>query len=305
MKKIVILKHGGGELANQLWNYVSIYSYGLEMDVSVQNPSFFEYHSFFNFLKNESFTTRFLSLFFKQPRRRSHPINRFFRSLYALRTRFIAAVCPSCVVSSQNASNEVFYLSSANPLAENVNCEVLYFSGWLFRNPKGLEKYRTKLITAFAPNQTIQNQAEEIVESLRKIKNTVLGIHIRQADYKVFKDGQYIVSPARMREIVEEYIQQKRFGTKDIALLVTSDGPINESVFIGLHTYISRENAVVDLFLLSKCDALIGSNSSFGAFASWYGNIPHIVATNEAMDWNYYSDQEKFFENIYATLAPH
>ena len=64
MKKIVILKHGGGELANQLWNYLSIYAFGLEAKVLVKNPSFFEYHSFFKFLPNESLTTRLFSLFF-------------------------------------------------------------------------------------------------------------------------------------------------------------------------------------------------------------------------------------------------
>ena len=41
MRKIIILKHGGGELANQLWNYLSVYAFGLERGISVLNPSFF------------------------------------------------------------------------------------------------------------------------------------------------------------------------------------------------------------------------------------------------------------------------
>jgi hypothetical protein len=301
MKRFVILKSSGGELANQLWNYVSIYAYGLETGARIQNPSFFEYHAFFNFLPNESLATKCLTLFFTKVRRRAHPINRFWRKGYALWSKTVVHFHPAIVVSSENTSNKVFYLP---PTTEIVlpHSPTLYFSGWLFRNPTGLEKYRDKLIAAFSPKAAVQQKVKDIISRLKQKKKVLIGVHIRQGDYKVFKDGRYLISAKRMREVLDEYIATQDLHPNDIALLITSDGAIDLSIFAGFETYHSQENAVTDLFLLSCTDTIIGSNSSFGNFAAWYGNVPHIVATKEQVDWEYYQGKSAYFPNKYATL---
>ena len=90
MKKIVILKHGGGELANQLWNYVSIYAYSLECGAKITNASFFEYHYYFKFINKEGITTKFFSCWFKSAvSRRSSLRNRFWRNTYIIYTGII------------------------------------------------------------------------------------------------------------------------------------------------------------------------------------------------------------------------
>jgi len=85
--------------------------------------------------------------------------------------------------------------------------------------------------------------------------------------------------------------------------VITSDGPINADEFPGLNVTVSKNNAVTDLFLLASTDVIIGSNSTFGAFASYYGNIPFIVMQKEKIDWEYYKNKDKFFENKYCTVA--
>ena len=50
-------------------------------------------------------------------------------------------------------------------------------------------------------------------------------------------------------------------------------------------------------------DVIIGSDSSFGAFAAYYGNIPHIVFNKKSMDWAYYRNNQKYFQNKYCTLV--
>lgn len=304
MKKIVILKHGGGELANQLWNYLSIYAFGLETKVPVKNPSFFEYHSFFNFLPQESLATRLFSHFFQTPRRRSHIINRWGRAKYAFKSKFISMLNSRCIFSSENTQNKVTYLPPTSPLVDrSTNCDTLYLCGWLFRNPTGIEKFRNELHTTFTPNPKIIKRLDTIMTPLHTGYEKIVGIHIRQADYKEFKDGKFLVSQDRVRTIINEYIHKQSLDINKTLFLITSDGPINKSLYENLNIYVSKENAVVDLFLLSKTDAILGSDSSFGSFASWYGNIPHIIFKNEAMDWQYYSEKTKFFENKYTSLA--
>ena len=302
MKKIVIQKSGGGELANQLWNYASIYAYGLETGAVVCNPAFFEYHSFFNFLPKESLPTRFVARFFRTARRRAHVINRFWRFCVAISNNLILSLHVSCTLSSQNASNTPVYLPPTGPLQKS-SCETLYFSGWLFRNPEGLKKYRSELVRVFAPRKEIGTKVDDIVSPLRKNTSTLLGLHIRQGDYKVFKGGRYLISAQRMRELVEEYGAQHQLIPDNMQLLITSDGPVDMGAFAGFKVYRSQEDAVTDLFLLSRCDAVIGSDSSFGNFAAWYGDTPHIVATKEPIDWEYYRGKQDYFENKYCTLV--
>ena len=45
-KKIIILWHNGGRLANQLWLYISVYAYALEKKYDLENHTFFEYSEY-------------------------------------------------------------------------------------------------------------------------------------------------------------------------------------------------------------------------------------------------------------------
>ncbi len=304
MKKIIILKHGGGELANQLWNYASIYAYGLESGRKVENPSFFEYHHSFNFLKHENGLTRFFSSPFSQSSgRRGNRKNVFWRTVYLSYVRIIEILFKNSIISSENERSQVTYLPPTSMLPVLTQIERGYYLGWLFRNPVGLKKFRREIISAFAPNGKIENRVSEIIMPLRQKYEKIIGIHIRQADYKIFKGGAYFVSQTRAMEIISEYVRKNSIDSKRILFLVTSDGPIDVNVFCDLNVYISKENAITDLFLLSATDLIIGSDSSFGAFAGWYGNIPHLVMENGPIDWTYYADKKEYFENKYSRMV--
>src|SRR3989338_7350113 len=147
MKKIIILKHSRGELANQLWNYAAIYAYGLEVRALVTNLSFFEYHSYFKFINKEGITTKFFSFWFKNSTgRRSSFRNRFWRKVYLAYAGIIKYLVLKNIISSENENNQITYLPPTSPLHPLENKEKLYFIGWLFRNPVGLKKFRTELI---------------------------------------------------------------------------------------------------------------------------------------------------------------
>lgn len=305
MKKLIILKHGGGELVNQLWNYVAIYAYGLHAKVKVENPSFFEYHNFFNFLEQESLQTRIISFFFKKLRRRAHPINHFFRTLYLVLAKIKLTLNKTCTLSSENTESQTHPLPPTKEIGTNAKCEKLYFIGWLFRNPEGLKKYRSELVEAFSPIPKIRSKVEKTISDFRKKYEVLIGVHVRQADYKVFKGGTYFVEQKRIRQIIDEYIDKNNINKNTTLFIFTSDGPIEKGLFSGLNIHISKEDAVTDLFMLSETDTILGSDSSFGAFASWYGNIPHIIFKKGPIDWSYYEDKKGFFENKYLVLAPY
>src|SRR5689334_3374904 len=55
MKLIFIQSHNDGRLANQLWNFVSIYAYCIDKKNILINPTFDRYANYFEEFRNNSF----------------------------------------------------------------------------------------------------------------------------------------------------------------------------------------------------------------------------------------------------------
>ncbi|MFA6601798.1 MAG: hypothetical protein WCT02_02970 [Candidatus Paceibacterota bacterium] len=308
MQKIIIFKHGGGELANQLWNYISVYAWSLEEKALLSNPSFYEYHSQFTLLHKEAWPVKILARFFGDYRGRKQNFwKKTWRNMYSIYTKLTEIFKGAAIISSENSTNQVTYLPPTSNRSElkssTLNSSKVYMSGWLFRNPVGLEKYRKEILENFAPKAVIVNRIDSLAADLRKKYSKVIGIHIRQWDYKTWKGGKYWIEQKRIREIINQYAKLNNLSLASTVFLIMSDGSIETECFKGLNIHISKENAVTDLFLLSKTDVVIGSDSSFGHLASWLGNIPHIVLKNEDIDWEYYKDKKKYFQNKYCTMV--
>jgi hypothetical protein len=223
--------------------------------------------------------------------------------LYAVYTKVFILTHKNCVISSENKESRVLNLPPTEELPLHyTSCEKLYFSGWLFRNHKGIAKFETELREIFTPHKAILERVHSIVSPLREKYTKIIGVHIRQSDYKDFKGGIFIIPQSRIRTILDEYIKNWSLDIEKTVFLIASDGPIDTEKFSNLNISISKENSVTDLFLLSKTDSILGSDSSFGAFSSWYGNIPHILFKNEAIEWDYYKDKSEFFTNKHSVL---
>lgn len=308
-KKVVILHADGNELANQLWNYASIYSYTIDKGCKLANPSFFEYGEYFTMPAPSIFFKMFFFLPFKNYTKRKTAFRRrVWRKIYSWYTKIIIKIFYDQVISCTNPENKPFYLPptkpSAGKLLEAENSgRMIYFNGWLFRNPVGLNKYRKDIQKYFRPKDAIMSNVSSQIQGLRSKFKNIVGVHIRQGDYVNWRNGAYFIPQARVREILDEYLEKSNHRSAETCFIITSDGPIYDHLFAGLNISISSGNAVYDLFLLSSTDAILGSNSTFGSFASYYGNIPHIVLTKESIDWDYYGDKKTYFENRYSTFV--
>ncbi len=305
-KKVIILQHGGGELANQLWNFASVYAYCLEKGCECRNYSFFEYGGFFNIpVGNALIDFLFFSPFRSYTKRRSGLRVRIWRFLYfVLYVAFVKIFFKKRIVSSKNTAKKVYYLPPSNtPKELEGQTNIIYMEGWLFRNPEGIKKYRKEILGYFVPNSKISESIHQTVNSLRRRFANLVGVHIRQGDYEVHKSGEYLIPQERIREILDEYLKIFNKESNNTCFIITTDGEIQKDIFNGLNVVVNNKSAVEDMFTLSCCDAVLGSDSSFGNFAAYYGDIPHIVFKKEPMDWGYYSAKNTYFENKYCTLV--
>lgn len=308
-KKVIIFQHGSGELANQLWNFVSIYAYCLEKGYKCRNYSFFEFGKFFNIPVGNLLIDFFFFWPFRSYTKRRNSLRvRIWRFLYKiLYAVHIERFFKNYIISSKNIEKKAYYLppSASTPELERLEQkrQTLYMTGWLFRNPLGIKKYREQIVKYFAPNSNISGSIRKTINSLGERFTHLVGVHIRQSDYKVYKSGEYLIPQERIREILDEYLRINNKIVVDTCFVIATDGEIQKEIFDGLNIIINNKSAVEDMFTLSRCDVILGSDSSFGNFAAYYGNTPHIVFKNEPMDWNYYSDKRAYFENKYCTLV--
>ena len=266
MKKLVIVKPGCREFGNELLNHMSIYAYGLEAGAQVVNRSAYGHSG-------------------------------LQRGLHALYARYIGYRYGACALRAWRAP---IFLPPTKPLPIANSCDTIYFFGWVFRNPLGLQKYRKQLLKTFTP-EPLQEKIKQIIAPWKG--RLLIGIHVRKEDFKGFREGEFLVSLERVQEIVNEYVQEKNISPKNVLLVITSDLEVPAGAFDGFSTYMSYGNTQMNLFLLSKCSVVLGTNTTFSNLAAWFGNIPHIVTTNEPIDWTYYRTHEEYFENKYVTFA--
>jgi hypothetical protein len=308
MKKAVILRATGGELANQLWNCASIYAYARERGAELENPAFYEYGNYFLNPAPNLFWKLFFFLPFTNYTKRKHSFKRrLWRKLYDYCAKAVILAHPHAVLVSDNKDNIPFLLPPTNSDVRLAEVETanrtVYFDGWLFRNPVGLKTYRDDIRSYLRPRPDIEHAVGSTLSELRSAYAHVVGVHIRQGDYATWRGGEYLIPQSRVREILDEYLREHSLAAATTCFVITSDGPVDETVFAGLSTKACSKSAVHDLFLLSGTDAIIGSNSTFGAFASYYGDIPFIVMQKAPMDWELYRDKDAYFENKHSTFV--
>mgnify|MGYP001619528620 CR=1 FL=1 len=268
MKKLVIVKPGCKEFGNELLNHISIYAYGLDIEAEVVNHSVYGYPS---------------------------PL----RAVHALYARFISYKHRECSLSAWRAP---IFLPPTKPLSRVGACNnTLYFFGWVFRNQLGLTRHRENILKAFAPTGLLLEKIDHILSPWKGRR--LVGVHLRQESFKGFPKSEFLVPVTRVRKIVDEYLKEKGLHAKDVTLIIVSDADIPKETFADFAVHLSLGNTPTNLFLLSRCSVVLGTNTTFSNVAAWFGNVPHIVTTNEAIDWTYYRAQHMYFENKYATFA--
>lgn len=318
MKKAIIIQHSG-RLGNQLWNFISIYAYCLLRGYDCENYAFFDYRKYFNMpIKNNALGMLLFKPIALVDRLFSQRLaHRLKRKLFSLYIKYIERRYGGHILCSYESIKDggAFFLPPSETslakdreqlmaLENNPKVKNLYFSGWLFRNPTGIKRYRSQILDYFEPRREVQKTIANFIAPLRQSYKHIVGVHIRQTDYRVSKGGIFFIEQRRVREIIGEYLSYFGKNPKETCLVICSDENVDQQNFPGINFAISGKNAVEDLFILASCDIILGSDSTYGGFASYWGNIPHIVLKRNKIDWDYYKDKTQYFENKYClTLA--
>lgn len=285
MKKIIVLQNKG-KLANQLWLAASVYAYCLEKKFIYKNYSFCCYQNLFGLKSDNLFLDKILS---RLPRK----INRL---IYFLFVFFLKITRKNQIISDKNKNfllpptlnKNIVQIDKIKKIEKNRN-SLFYLDGWLFRNPAGLKKYKKQIKEYFKPKDIYYSKIKNFIKNLRKNNKFIIGVHIRHGDYKTWSGGKFFYSFTKVKNILDDFILNNQ-ESKKIIFVICSDDIIDKKIFKGLNYTEGLSSPIEDLYTLSLTDMIIGSNSTFGSWAAYYGNIPFAQFSHKKINWKLYEN---------------
>ncbi|HEY5298760.1 MAG TPA: alpha-1,2-fucosyltransferase [Verrucomicrobiae bacterium] len=293
-RKKIIVSLRAGRLANRLVLFANAIALAEECGCQVFNAAFHSYAEFFKTTRSDIYcrypVAKNKSRFDLIPGvaellRKTRIFNHAFR-FAAMQHRRIPFLKSSAVLLREMPGASGLNLNLEKESFENRigGAQIIFVHTWKLRAPKLVQRHAQKIRDYFQPLDEFEKAAGATIETLRGNSDLVIGIHIRQGDYRRWKGGRYFFPVARyvawMREIAAQ------FPSRQAAFFVCSDEPRSADEFSGLKIALGDALPIVDLLALSKCDFIIGPPSTFSQWASFYGATPmlHLRAAGQTID---------------------
>jgi len=148
----------------------------------------------------------------------------------------------------------------------------VYVSGWKFRVSDLIEKNRIELVKRYSlkPEFYENNNLYKKIIKIKKQENILIGIHIRRGDYKNWLGGKYYFEDEVYEAYMKEFLEKlsKETDKNQVFIIFSND---NVKFLENDNILISKECWYIDHHLMSLCDYLIGTHSTFTLWASYIG----------------------------------
>ena len=265
----IIIASRYGRLSNRLLTFSNLITSSLDLNFKIINASFYEYADLF-----ECFSKRRVVTF---PCKNNYYLHKQER-IIARNFWRLMEIC-SQKNSNENSIFHVITLKSGERL--NLNSE--YFINLLENKRyifvKGLEvvdsNFRKKfdfIKQIFQPRTEFVKKGYEIIKLARNDSNILIGIHARRGDYKSYQNGIWYYSWHFYKKLINHL--EKVFLNLKVSFIIFSDENPPNMMFNQKNVIISRENEIIDIFCLSKCDYIAAAPSTFSHMAAILGNVP-------------------------------
>lgn len=173
--------------------------------------------------------------------------------------------------NTNDKRGEIYDLNQEPFLAAERTTRCLFVIGWSFRTPTLVTKHNALTKKIFTPIARHRDAVARLTEAARKGTDHLIGVHIRQTDYKKFANGKYFYSPDVYCRIMQDLEGQLKGRTR---FLLCSDAPLDLSLFKAVDVVQSTGHKVEDNYALAACDYIVGPPSTYTAWSSFYGNAP-------------------------------
>jgi len=274
-----VIANKTGQLGNRLFLFSHFIACAIENNFTVVNPTFDEYASFFKTTSKDIFCRypQSKSLLYKSKlaRKLSFKLTQKLTNRLAknkINNPYLRVIKLDNPNLELDFGKQIFCLDNPSFVKTINPKQITFVHGWLFRDYSNLGKHADKVRKFFEPLDIFQNNVTKLVKKIRKESDILIGVHIRQEDYKNFLNGRYFYGIEDYMEIMKKI--ENLFFNKKIAFLICSNSKQSEKNFSGFHSFFGTGHLIEDLYSLAQCDYIIGPPSTYSMWASFYGKVP-------------------------------
>ncbi len=180
-------------------------------------------------------------------------------------------------------------------LSERESVEILgrkkttVLGGWGVKSWVLFEKHEAAIREALAVVPRYGEIGKEYVGNLRKKYEVLVGVLIRQTDYRSYLGGPYFFETEQYVRWMEQV--KELFGSS-VGFLVASDEKQDVEKFSHLNVHfatgmaVGKGHYVENLVELSCCDLVMTPPSTFGVWGAFLGNVPvlPLCEVSQVMD---------------------
>lgn len=173
---------------------------------------------------------------------------------------------------------EKFDLEDPGFLALVARRTVTTCSGWNIAGWRLVAEQQAELREYFRPAPEFAYRAAEFMAELRRGHDVVIGLFIRQSDYKVWHDGRFYFPTGQYAAWIRQLLDLH--GGRRVAIVVASEERQDPAHFAGLPVFFATgtPNAGGVWFEswaeLALCDFVVSPPSTFAATAAFLGGVP-------------------------------
>lgn len=277
---MVVLVSKEGQLANRLFHASSFIVNAQEHHYSLRHSFFDDYYPFFSESLNENKTQ--LRCWGKKSsfvvRLRQRMLTLLTKVLLKLKIRKLPFF--EIIENSSYEQGAPSFDLNDKAYLQKAKSKIVFISGWLFRDSINFEKHKDLLINLWRPNTNFQNNIGAYYKKYKQDHDVLIGVHMRGGDYKKFEGGKWYYTPEEYYQKIKEVADLKIVEGKKPAFVICSNEKVSIAGTEKFSVYNESRHFIEDLYLLSKCDYIIGPPSTFSMWASFYGAVPLYAINN-------------------------
>lgn len=146
---------------------------------------------------------------------------------------------------------------------------------WTYRDIENLLLFKSEINKIISIESEYKKNIDTEIEECKKNYDILIGVHIRRGDYKEWMDGKYYFSFEQYNKVLNEI--NNLYIDKEVLFILVSNEQISKKFFKGINIKINEGRFIEDLYLLSKCDFIVGPLSTFNRWSSFMGNTPLLT----------------------------
>jgi hypothetical protein len=273
---MIVIAYKPGQLANQLFLFAKFIAYSYRHHCRVLNPAFHDYAHYFDATAHQRIPSS---------AGKNGSANRALARLFYTIMSYAGRIGHRMKLNKGFFS--VLYLDWKDHFDLDHDSTLKraglhLIRGWEFGAEDLLRSYKEQIRTFFRPEEKLQAAIDHFAVDRSGI---LMGVHIRHGDYRSFEGGKYYFETKQYAVWMKSLKQ--RYPTVHF-LVCTNNRELTQTNFDGLDVTFAPGHELIDLYLLSTCDYIMGPPSTYSLWASYYGSVPlyQIKSASHEPDWS-------------------